>query len=117
MNLSNIQKCEQDDLDCKISSYYDNELNISNLMDFEARLLYSDILSEYVNKKCRENYIISQSIRLVKKKFDKKAEEIADDFIKRQKSKRLFLNFNPVFFKSFYKFFSDVLLNFNRHNS
>lgn len=117
MKLLNIQKYKIDSIDCQISAYYDNELNISNLMNFEARMLYSDVIHDYVNTKCRENYIISQSIRMVKKRCGKKAEIIANEFIEKLNSKKSVFDFYSAFFKSINKLFSDILLNINRYDS
>ena len=58
-----------DNLDIKISEYYDNELINKDLIDFEIKMANSAILSEYVNEKYMNNYLISKSLIRVKNKL------------------------------------------------
>ena len=60
-----------DKIDERISQYYDKELNLSTLLNYEAKLANSNILREYCNKTYCDFLKISQSFSMVKYRINK----------------------------------------------
>ena len=102
-------------LDETISKYYDKQMNGLELINFEAELLRSNELKCYVNKKFFEYYTISNSIKLVKSKLDKKSLDIFKKY--KFKSDKSLIDINAVRFKRFYKHLRNRILNIFWNNS
>ena len=90
---------KNDYIEEKISEYYDREL-------------YENT-QEYVENRCFEYYKISCSIKKVKKRCDKRAEEITNLFIKNYLS----INIYTLLFKRINKILRNFFLNIGRNNS
>lgn len=99
-----------------ISKYYDCEMNESELLSYEARLVNSDYIKDYTNQKCFEFYKITNSINQVKAKIKRYSGLLCDEILNKN-SEKLFLNFYPVFLKRFYKKLCRLSLNALRDNS
>lgn len=104
-----------DTIDETISKYYDNEMNISQVMNFEARLANSTYVKEYSYQKCFEYYKISSSIKFTKSALNRYSSLLTDEIINKNKD-RLFFDFNTVFFKCIYKKLRCLSLNILRNN-
>lgn len=105
-----------DAIDETISKYYDSEMNISELMSYEARLANSNYVKDYSYQKCFEYYKISSSIKQTKKRVSKYCALLTDELLNKNKD-RLFFDFYPVFLKSIYKKLRSLSLNALRDNS
>ena len=107
------------ELDETICKNYDEEQNISERINFEARLVTSSDFKNYYNKRFFEYTIISKSIEKTKFDLKQKSSKITDNYLNSVEFQRNFLigNFNTVFFKSIYEFCCNILLNINRYNS
>ena len=99
-------------LDELISKYYDNQMNESEILSFEARIAKSKGIREYANRKCFEYYQITSSIKRVKEKLklNYKHNLLITD-------KKSFINIYTIRFKRFYKHLRYSILNILRNNS
>ncbi len=104
-----------DTLDKIISEYYDEEMNESSLMNYEARIAISKGIRDYTNDICFEYFKISNSIKKVKARSTKNAEAIVESL--ELKNKQKLFNFNSVFLKRINKRLRRLFLNFKRHDS
>ena len=97
----------------QISEYYDHEMDINKLINFEAEQLKSADIKECVQKNCVDFYSISKSMSMVKYRNKAAANKTTKEF----ENKILFLlvNINAVGFKGFYKHFRDSILNILRY--
>lgn len=108
-----------DNLDDTISQYYDNEMNESELLNYEARLALSKGVKDYTNNICFEYYKITNSINKIKFKSETIANKITNNVLNEvilKKEKSLFYIYS-VFLKRFYKRLRSFFLNFLRNNS
>lgn len=103
-------------LDALISQYYDDEMNESELMNYEARIAVSRNIREYTNEQCFEFFKISNSIKLAKNRANKKSQSLIDN-IKIREQKSLFFYFNSIAFKSINKRLRNLFLNTWRNNT
>ena len=103
-------------LEDKINEYYDEQMNSSQLLNYEARIANSLLIKEYTYQRCFEFYNISNSIKFTKKRLKPKAQEITKNILVNIQDD-LFFNINSVFFKGVYKHLRSFLLNLRRHNS
>ena len=121
MKLKNIKKIDLtcNELDEDASKYYDFEQNIFEYIAFEAHLAKNFSFSEYILKRTEEYSIISNSIQLTKFKNKKIANELTNRIISDEKFNKyyLFFNLNTILFERINKFFGNISLNINRHNS
>lgn len=56
-------------LDETISQYYDEQMNSSELLSYEARMALSDCVRNYTNERCFEYFKITSSMSRVNKKL------------------------------------------------
>ena len=119
MKLINTQKIENPgDLDEKISSYYDKEMDFASRLDFELLINNDKTVLNYINNTYLKFTKISNLIQVNKFKLKEKAKIEREKFFKQKLlKKRLIFNFNPMGFKRIYKFFSHFFLNIRRNNS
>ena len=103
-----------DNLDLIINEYYDEEMNSSKLLEYEARQSNSKYINDYTNEQCFEFFKISNSIKLTKNRLASFAQIEFEKFYK--KNMKLFYT-NPFFFKRFNKSTCGSFLNFGRNNS
>ncbi len=103
-------------LDNTISQYYDEEMNYSQLLAFEARIAISRGIRDYANSQCFEFFKITSSIKSVKKRACINSVNLLKTLNKKDR-KKLILNFNPVLLKRVNKAFRNFFLNINRHNT
>ncbi len=103
-------------LEDKINEYYDEQMNSSQLISYEARIANSLLIKEYTYQRCFEYYKISNSIKKTKKRLEKKAKETTENVLS-QIQNELFFNVNSVFLKRFYEHLSSFFLNIGRNNS
>ena len=108
---------ELDCLDEQINRYYDNEMNESELIAFEARLATSKGIKEYTEEKYFENFKISKSIKLIKLKVTQKNKATIDAMIKKTIKDQSIFNIYSVFFKRIYEILCSSFLNFKRNNT
>lgn len=101
-------------LDITVNEYYDEEMNESASISYEARQANSNYIKDYTNEQCFEFFKISNSIKLTKKRLEEHSNAELDLFL--LKNKELF-DVNSSFFKRVYKRISSSLLNFKRNNS
>jgi len=118
MKLINTQKTDLlDNLDEKISSFYDNEMDLASRINFEIMINSDKSVLEYFDLNYLKFTRISNLISLKKFKLKEKAKlEREKFFFENFNKKELIFNFNPMGFKGIYKFFSNFLLNFRRNN-
>ena len=102
-------------LDELISQYYDNQMNDSERISFEARLVMSDGIRNYTNKQCFEYFKLSNSIKLVKYRNSQKSNMVSKEFQKIINKKSI-ININTVGFEGFYKHLRHGFLNILRNN-
>ena len=95
-----------------ISEYYDEQLPVSELLGYEARLAISKGIRDFTNERCFEYFKISNSIRLAKIRNRDKASKIAGDFIENK-----LLNINAVSSKGIYERLCKLFLDFLGYNS
>ena len=103
-------------LEDKINEYYDEQMNESQLISYEARIANSIMIKEYTYQRCFEYFKISNSIKLTKNRLNKKAQEITDKILA-DIQKELFFNINPVFLERINKHLRSFFLHIRRHNS
>ena len=103
-------------LDTIISQYYDEEMNDSELLNYEARLANSLYVRDYTNEQCFEYYKITNSIKMVKNRISKKSENFVYK-IEIKKKKSVFINIYSIIFKRLNKCFCNFFLNIWRNNS
>ena len=103
-------------LDETISKYYDNEMNESELLSYEAKIANSNYIKDYTYQKCFEFYKISNSIINVKSRLNGYSSILCDEIINRN-CEKLFFNFYSVLFKRIYKKLRRLSLNILRNNS
>ncbi len=103
-------------LENKINEYYDEEMNPSQLLNYEARIANSIMIKEYTYQKCFEFYKISNSIKQVKCKLRNNAERTTQKILVNMQEE-LFFNRDTVFLKCIYKHLSSFFLYFRRNNS
>lgn len=101
-------------LNTTISQYYDDELNPSQNLEYEARQANSRYIRNFTNEQCFEFFKISNSIKLTKMRLQKSADIEFEKFI--AQNWKLFY-FYPSFFKRRNKRFCSPLLNFLWYNS
>ena len=53
-------------IDLIINEYYDEEMNSSKYLEYEARKANSNYINDYTNEQCFEFFKISNSIKLTK---------------------------------------------------
>ena len=105
-------------LDEKLSEYYDNETNISEMIEFEARMAMSDELRNYYYENLFKNFCISNSIKLT----SLRAKEYSNSLVKRiyesleYENKTLFFNIYSVFLKNINKVLCSCMLYIRRNN-
>ena len=97
----------------KISKYYDSEMNFEELINFEAKLINSKVISNLVNQRCWEYFKISNSIKLTKLRNKYKADMIVNKLI----SQDCLINFNSITSKRFNEHLRRLLLNIRWNNS
>lgn len=103
-------------IDESLSKYYDNEMKESELLSFEAKIVNSNYIKDYINQKCFEYYKISSSINRTKEKLKLKSNKLTDEIINKNHEK-LFFNFYTVIFKRVNKYLRRLSLNILRNNS
>lgn len=103
-------------LDTLISQYYDEQMNESELINYEARIAISKNIRDYTNERCFEYFKITNSINLVKKRAEKNSKNLICK-IEIKERKNLFFYFNSIIFKSFNKTLRNLFLNIRRNNS
>ena len=101
-------------IDLTINEYYDEEMNSSKYLEYEARKANSSFIKDYTNEQCFEFFKISNSIKLTKMRIK---EFSNTEFEKFSKNYLNSVDFNSTFFKRRNKGFSCSLLNFNRNNT
>ena len=101
-------------LDLIISEYYDEQMNPSNLLEYEARKANSRYINDYSNEICFEYFKITNSIKLTKIRLEQYSKKECDMFF--NKTKKLF-HTDSFFFKSRNKALSGSFLNISRNNS
>ena len=104
---------KNDYIEEKISEYYDRELYENDLFKLKVQMLSNSDTQEYIENRCFEYYKISCSIKKVKKRCDKRAEEITNLFIKNYLS----INIYTLLFKRINKILRNFFLNIGRNNS
>lgn len=102
-------------LNTLISQYYDNEMNESELLAYEARIAVSKGIKDYTNEQCFEYFKISNSIKLVKNRAKKRQKNICEE--KFFKKRGLIFNFNAITSKCFNKHLRNIFLNIKRNDS
>lgn len=120
MKLKNIQQINNtEEIQEKISEYYDNEVNSTEAIYLEARFAMSEILRKYYYKEIYENFKISNSVNLTKIRTADNSKNMVNLIFRQYKYKNaiLFFYFYSVLLKNINKIFSCRLLNFNRNNS
>lgn len=100
-------------LNITINLYYDDELNPSQNLEYEARQANSKYIRDFTNEQCFEFFKISNSINLTKMRLKKSADIEFERFLNR--NYKLFY-FYPSFFESRKKCFCSPLLNLLRNN-
>ena len=101
-------------IDLIINEYYDDEMDSSRYLEYEARKANSNFIKDYTNEQCFEFFKISNSIKLTKMRI----KEFSNlEFEKFYKNYLNLIDFNPAFFKRRNKGFSRPLLNFHRNNT
>ena len=108
---------ELDCLDEQINRYYDNEMNESELIAFEAKLATFKGIKEYAEEKCFENFKISNSIKLAKIRAQQKNQANISMMIEKTIKEKSLFNINSVFFQCVNKILCSGFLNFKRNNS
>ncbi len=103
-------------LEDKINEYYDEQMNSSQLINYEARIANSLLIKEYTYQRCFEFYKISNSIKLTKEKLKQRANATTQKILINMQNE-LFFDSNSVFLKRFYKHLCRFFLNIRRHNS
>ncbi len=99
-------------LEDKISEYYDDEMSENDLFNYEARLAISKEIRDYTYQRCFEYFKISNSIKLTKIRAQDRAKKALNEI-----NERLVGNGNSVLFKRVNKFLSNFLLHIKRNNS
>ncbi len=102
---------KEETLDELISKYYDNQMNKSEILSFEARIAKSKGIREYVNRKCHEYYLITSSIKRVKEKLKENHRYNLSKL-----SRKSLINIYSVRLKRFYKHFRYCILHILRYN-
>lgn len=102
-------------LDNTISQYYDEEMNLSELLAFEARIAVSKGIRDYTNAQCFEFFKISNSIKIVRKRANNLSYNMLKT-LKKEDRKKLILKNNAVFFERINKIFRNLFLNINRND-
>ena len=101
-------------IDLIINEYYDEEMNSSKYLEYEARKANSNYINDYTNEQCFEFFKISNSIKLTKMRL---SEYSNIEFEKFSKKYLNLIDFNSATFKRSNKGFCRSLLNFNRYNT
>ena len=101
-------------IDLIINEYYDDEMDSSRYLEYEARKANSNYINDYTNEQCFEFFKISNSIKLTKMRL---REYSNIEFEKFSKKYLNLIDFNSAIFKRSNKGFCRSLLNFNRHNA
>ncbi len=103
-------------IDETVSKYYDDEMNESELLGYEARIANSNYAKDYTYQKCFEFYKISSSIKKTMRQNEKYSSLLCDEILNKNKDK-LFFNFNSVIYKCLNKILRRLTLDSLRHNS
>ncbi len=103
-------------LEDKINEYYDEQMNSSQLINYEARVANSLLIKEYTYQKCFEFYKISNSIKKTKFKLEEKAKITTENILVNIQDE-LFFNIDSVFLKRVYKHLRSFFLNIGRNNT
>ena len=101
-------------LDLVISEYYDEQMNISSLLEYEARKANSKYINDYSNEICFEFFKISNSIKLTKIRLEEHSRLECDKFFNK---KRKLFDLNSSFFKRKNESFRCLFLDIGRYDS
>ena len=101
-----------DNLEDKISEYYDEQMSENDLFNYEARLALSREIRDYTYDKCFEYFKISNSIKLTKIRANDKAQKMTQKICE-----NLVRDRNTVSSKGVNKFLRSLFLHFKRNNS
>ena len=115
--MKEVNMLKEKNLEILVNEYYDNQMNNSELLSYEARMAISKGIREYTNRKCFDNFKISNSIKLVKNRAVSRASKMTDKFEQNIYKTNLFVDFYSVIFKSFNKHLRNAFLHIKRYNS
>ena len=94
------------DIEENISKYYDEQMNNSELLNFESKMQQSKYLKELVEYRCFEYFKISNSIKLQIYKAKQKELKLP-----------LFVDFNSAIPKRLHERLGSLFLGLLRNNS